>query len=88
MEEQAENPTPSGGDSIQERLESYLSPDEPKKPQQEAEAQKETPQAEAAPATTECGAGRGGVAGDRTRAGAQPARSTQRSGRAHPAGRR
>lgn len=46
MAEQAENPTPSGGDSIQERLESYLSPDEPK-PQPEA-APQET-KAEAAP---------------------------------------
>jgi hypothetical protein len=50
MAEQAENPTQSG-DSIQERLESYLSPDEPKKPQ--AEAQQETPQAEAAPETND-----------------------------------
>lgn len=47
MAEQSENPTQSG-DSIQDRLEAYLSPDEPK-PQ--AEAQQETPKAEAAPAT-------------------------------------
>lgn len=43
MTTQSENPTPSSGDSIQDRIEAYLSPEEPKPAAEAAEPQEAAP---------------------------------------------